>query len=112
MIDFLYPTANRDSCDRIVETTEASFSGARSSNESTLKTGAPTLSDLESMVTSGMVNTKSNTGTSLVLPTEQQMLNEPFRTQVANGKIIYIMPRNNSGNGYLGKTEKVLKCGL
>ncbi len=105
-VDFLYPLANRSSCDRIVEMTEASFSGMRAVNGNVVSSiFAPTLSDLESMVAAGTVKTKSNKGSILVLPTEQQMLNAPFRAHVDNGKntgSIYIMPRNQAGHGYTG----------
>ena len=66
---------------------------------------APTLSELEAMARSRNIKTRSNTGVKLKLPTKKEMLDEPFRTYTDNGKhygSIYIMPKPEAGNGYLG----------
>lgn len=76
------------------------------------KDKAPTLKDLEAMAASGKANTKSNKNSYLVLPTEKQMLDQPFKAYTDNEKhsgSIYIMPKPESNHGYLGtvpvKTE-------
>ena len=69
---------------------------------------APTLSDLETMARSREIKTRSNTGVELELPTQKEMLDEPFRAYTDNGKdhgSIYNMPVPKGGNGYLGAVE-------
>lgn len=69
---------------------------------------APTLSDLEAMAESHDTKTRSNTGSKLELPTEEEMLETPFRAHIDNGKgigSIYIMPKPKGGYGYLGTVE-------
>ena len=69
---------------------------------------APTLSDLETLATSRDIKTRSNTGVKLELPSQKEMLDEPFRAYTDNGKghgSIYIMPVPKGGNGYLGTVE-------
>ena len=69
---------------------------------------APTRRELETMATSRNIETRSNTGINLVLPTEKEMLAVPFRAYTDNGTgsgSIYIMPKPKSGNGYLGTVE-------
>ena len=66
---------------------------------------APTLAELEIMAKSRDIKTRSNTGVKLELPTEKEMLDEPFRAYTDNGKdhgSIYIMPIPEGGHGYLG----------
>ena len=82
------------------------------SGEDEEKDKAPTLKDLEAMAASGKANTKSNKNSYLVLPTEKQMLDQPFKAYTDNEKhsgSIYIMPKPESNHGYLGtvpvKTE-------
>ena len=68
----------------------------------------PTLSDLETMARFRDIKTRSNTGVKLKLPSEKEMLGEPFRAYTDNGRghgSIYIMPVPKSGNGYLGTVE-------
>lgn len=69
---------------------------------------APTLRELDVLKTSRSIKTRSNTGIELVLPTEKEMVDVPFRAITDNGKgsgSIYIMPKPQSGNGYLGTVE-------
>ncbi len=94
----------------LISTNEFTFETRYSykSGTGSVFSNAPALSDLEAMVASGTVKTKSNKGSTLVLPKENQMLSEPFRMQVDNGKSkgsIYIMPRNQAGHGHLGSVE-------
>ena len=66
---------------------------------------APTLSQIQELVSAGKVKTKSDTDVSLVLPTESQMLTTPFRAKADSGSAtgsIYIMPKPESGHGHTG----------
>ena len=66
---------------------------------------APTMIELETMAKSRDIKTRSNTNEKLELPTEKEMLVEPFRAYTDNGKdhgSIYIMPIPEGGHGYLG----------
>ena len=77
-------------------------------NNSNYHSDAPTLADLEAMATSRDIKNKSNTGVKLVLPSEKEMLDNPFRSHTDNGKnvgSIYIMPKPKGGNGYLGTAD-------
>ena len=47
---------------------------------------APTLSEIETMARSRNIKTSSNTGVKLELPTQKEMLDEPFRAYTDNGK--------------------------
>ena len=78
------------------------------SAESRVDMPAPTLSALETMARSRNITTRSNTGVKLELPTQKEMLDEPFRAYTDNGRghgSIYIMPMPKGGNGYLGTVE-------
>ena len=111
-LEFNYPTANRRVCDSIVEQVCASFSTSGYNKPGTAPafggSAAPTLNEVKAMVSSGKVKTKSNTGVSLVLPGENQMLDTPFRTSITNGKdhgSIYLMPKPEAGHGYTGTVK-------
>ena len=69
---------------------------------------APTLGEIETLARSRNIKTRSNTGVKLELPSQKEMLDEPFRAYTDNGKdhgSIYIMPVPKGGNGYLGTVE-------
>ena len=69
---------------------------------------APTLDELETMAKSRDIKTRSNKGVKLELPTQKEMLDEPFLAYTDNGKdhgSIYIMPVPKADNGYLGTVE-------
>lgn len=105
--DYSYVTEYRYR-DLISETNETNFAEIREASNENEMILAPTLMDLKALVASGKVKTKSNTNSRLVLPTEHQMLSEPFRASVNNGKTtgsIYIMPRNQSDHGALGTVD-------
>lgn len=66
----------------------------------------PTLEKLQGYVDSGKVNTLSNEGVSLVLPTKYQMLDTPFLAKVVQApKAIYVMPIPAKDNGHLGTVD-------
>ena len=78
------------------------------------KTVPPTLYELQTIMQSGKINTscKSDSGefVSLELPTENELLDHPFRAVIANGNAdysnIFVMPKHRSGNGDLGLIKK------
>ena len=60
------------------------------------------------MAKSRDIKTRSNKGVKLELPTQKEMLDEPFLAYTDNGKdhgSIYIMPVPKADNGYLGTVE-------
>ena len=70
---------------------------------------APTLSDLETMATSRNIKTRSNTGVKLELPSQKEMLDEPFETDtevwiVAETDYYYFFVTDDGWLGWNGKS--------
>lgn len=70
----------------------------------------PTLEDLQAILSSTTHRTVSKTGAKLTLPSEKDMLANPFQavitTEKPSGKSIYVMPKPAAGNGDIGTIAK------
>ena len=70
----------------------------------------PTLEDLQAILNSTTHRTVSKTGAKLTLPSEKDMLANPFQavitTEKPSGKSIYVMPKPAAGNGDIGTIAK------
>lgn len=68
----------------------------------------PSMSELKERREHGGVRTRTVEGITLQLPKDSELLDEPFRAVVDNGKSygsIYVMPKPKSGNGDLGRLD-------